>query len=34
MRLFEVVLGGERAFLNYITENGSIKPRCENNDMN
>lgn len=34
MRLFEVGLGGEGAFLNLITGNGSIKPSHESNDMN
>lgn len=27
-------MGGEGAFLNHITENGSIKPHHENNYMN
>lgn len=33
VRLFEVGLRGEEAFLNYITENGSIKPSHRSNDM-
>lgn len=34
MRLFDVGLGGEGAFLNLITENGNIKPIHESNDIN
>lgn len=34
MRLFEVGVGGEGAFLNHIAENGSIKSSHESNCMN
>lgn len=33
VRLFEIGLGGKRALLNLITENGSLKPSHDMNEM-